>query len=262
MKGFTYYDYIKCIHSIRLYKGQGLAEEQVRYQIGEEKKTKNKQDKLVKTIFENKEEVEKLINGFLSPNKKIHRKDLIKYTKVYINKKSKSKDDYIVYKLKNKEIYFLIDYQSKIDNKLPEKILNYSVDIIHEWSKERKGKIKINYPLIVPIVIYLGEEKWKIYNNFKVRNYENKNDKISIEYNLININKISIKKLLDQKSLFGYSMILKKSKSKEELEKNLKLIIKLDKNKKYTEKLQKIIMYYINNVSEETKEKLLKSLKN
>ena len=32
MKAFTYYDYIQCIHSIRLNKGQGLAEGQAEYQ--------------------------------------------------------------------------------------------------------------------------------------------------------------------------------------------------------------------------------------
>lgn len=72
MKAFTYYDYIQCIHSIRLNKGQGLAEGQAEYQIGEKKKQKlkNENSKLVKTIFNNKEEMGKINKWFLKSKQK------------------------------------------------------------------------------------------------------------------------------------------------------------------------------------------------
>ena len=146
MKAFTYYDYIQCIHSIRLNKGQGLAEGQAEYQIGEKKKRKlkNENSKLVKTIFNNKEEMAKLINGFLNPNRKINSKDLIRYTNSNFVKRYKSEKDNIFYKLKNEEIYFFVEHQSSIDNKIPEKILNYSIDIIQEWSRTRKSEKRNN----------------------------------------------------------------------------------------------------------------------
>ena len=219
MKVFTYYDYIKCIHSIRLNKRQGLSDEKVKYEIDDKKEesTNNEHDKLIKTILKNKEEMAKLINNFLKPNKKVDSKNLAKYTNSYITKKYMAKEADIVYKLKDDEIYFLIEHQSKKDNKMPERILNYSVDIIHEWSKEKNIKKKTKYPIIVPIVIYTGDGKWNIPKNFKdvqIENNEYLNNKINIEYNLIDINKISVSKLLNQKSLFGYAMILEKEGGK------------------------------------------------
>ena len=263
MKAFTYYDYIQCIHSIRLNKGQGLAEGQAEYQIGEKKKRKlkNENSKLVKTIFNNKEEMAKLINGFLNPNRKINSKDLIRYTNSNFAKRYKSEKDNIFYKIKNEEIYFFVEHQSSIDNKIPEKILNYSIDIIQEWSRTRKSEKRNNYPIIIPIIIYTGKEKWKIDNNLKNIQqdyYDFENSQINIEYNLIEVNKISKQKLLNQNSFFGYCMVLEKSKGEKEIEQNLNLIFKSDKNNEYIEKLQNIIMYFIFNMSEETKERILK----
>lgn len=263
MKVFTYYDYIKCIHSVRLNKGQGLAEEQAKYKIGKNKKEINKQDKVIKTVLKNKDEIAKLINGFLKLNKKVYSKDLIEYTKTDITKKYKEEDE-IIYKLKKEEMYFLVEYKTKIDNKISERILNSSVDIIHEWSKLRKLGVKTKYPLIVPIVIYTGEKKWKTYNNFKdveVVNYGYENKKIKIEYNLIEINRISIKRLLEQKSLFGCVMILKKARDEKELEYNINLVIKSCRDEEYKKEIQNIIRFYIKDVSNKTKTKILKSLK-
>ena len=53
-------------------------------------------------------------------------------------------------------------------------------------------------------------------------------------------------------------MVLEKSKGEKEIEQNLNLIFKSDKNNEYIEKLQNIIMYFIFNMSEETKERILK----
>ena len=154
--------------------------------------------------------------------------------------------------------------KSYIDNKISERILNSSVDIIHEWSKLRKLGVKTKYPLIVPIVIYTGEKKWKTYNNFKdveVVNYGYENKKIKIEYNLIEINRISIKRLLEQKSLFGSVMILKKARDEKELEYNINLVIKSCRDEEYKKEIQNIIRFYIKDVSDKTKTKILKSLK-
>ena len=105
------------------------------------------------------------INGFLEPNEKIESKNLVKYTNSYINKKFKVKEADLVYKLKNKEIFFLVEHQSSIDNSMPYRILNYCIDIMQEWSRTRKIKRETKYPIIVPIIIYTGNEKWKIPKN-------------------------------------------------------------------------------------------------
>lgn len=263
MKSFTYYDYIDCIHTLRLNAVLQLAEESAEYKISQ-KRQRNIHDKLLKTILKDEREMAKFINGFLEPNEKIESKNLIKYVNSYITKKYKYKETDLVYKLKNQEIFFLIEHQSNIDNTMPYRILNYCIDIMQEWIKTKKIKRETLYPIIVPIIIYTGKEKWKIPKNFKekqIANYVFERYKINLEYNLIEINKISTKFLLQKRTLFAYRMILEKSKNREELKENLELIIKNIKDKRQLEEIKNMILHLFNNLLEmATQEELIEKI--
>lgn len=230
MKIFTYNEYIKCIHTIRLNAVLQLAEEEAEYHL-ENKEKRKTQSELIKNILRNKEEAEKFINYFLKPKKSIKSEQLIKYTNNYIIKKYKSKEADLIYKLKDQEVYFLIEHQSTINQSISYKILNYCIDIMQE-----RVKNNTKYPIVIPIVIYTGEEKWK-----NPRNY-------IIEYNLIEINKITKQTLLKQNTIFGKIMIIEKSKNKEELIDNLGIIIKTIKEKEKLNELSYIINYVSNNI--------------
>lgn len=268
MKTFTYHDYIDCIHTLRLNAVMRLAEEGETYQLEKkkEKNPRNRHDKLVKSILKDEKEMAKLINDFLEPNQKIESRNLEKYTNSYITKKYQSKEADIVYYLKNQEIFFLVEHQSTIDYRMPYRILNYCIDIMQEWSKTRKIKRKTNYPIIVPIIIYTGAEKWKIPKNFKEKqicNYAFERYKISLEYNLIEINKLSTKFLLQKKSLFGYGMIIEKSRNREELNQNLAIIIENVKDSKKLEEIRNMITYLMSDALEEgVEEELIERIQN
>ena len=249
MEKFTYKDYIKCIHTLRLNAVLQLAEEGTKYNL-EKNKQKDAYDKLIKSILKDKKEMEKLINGFLEPKAKIQSENLILYTNDYINKKHINQEFNIIYKLKNKEIFFLIGYQSVIDYTMQYKILNSCINIMQEWTKTRKIKKENRYPIIVPIIIYTGNERWKMQKKLKekqIGDYIFENYKIDLAYNLIEINKISTKFLLQKRSLFGYSMIIAKSKNKNELKENLDLIVKNVKNEMQLQEIKDIIIYLRNN---------------
>ena len=263
MKAFTYYDYIDCIHTLRLNAVLQLAEEGAEYKLPQ-KKQRNRHDKLVKTILKDEKEMARFINGFLEPKEKIESKNLIKYVNSYITKKYKYKESDLVYKLKKQEIFFLIEHQSNIDNTMPYRILNYCIDIMQEWIKNKKIKKETQYPIIVPIIIYTGNEKWKIPKNFKEKqicNYVFERYKISLEYNLVEINKLSTKFLLQKRTLFGYGMILEKSKNKEELKENIDLIIKNIQNKKQLKEIENMIIYLFKDLLETaTQEELIEKI--
>ena len=70
----------------------------------------------------------------------VKAEDLIRYTNSYITKKYKSKEADLVYKLKNQEAFFLIEHQSTIDNSMPYRMLNYCIDIMQEWSRNKRIK--------------------------------------------------------------------------------------------------------------------------
>ena len=267
MKIFTYKNYIECIHKLRLNAVLRGAEEGETYNLEvktQEKNKDKKHDKLVKTILKNPEEMAKIINEFLEPSVEVKGENLVKYTNSYITQKYKSKEADIVYKLKNEEVFFLVEHQSTIDKKMPYRILNYCVDIMQEWVKSKKMKSQTKYPIVVPIIIYTGIEKWKIPKNFKDVQISNQvfgDFKIDLYYNLIEINKLSKKYLIDQQSLFGYGMVIEKSKNKAELQENLELIVKNAKSKEKLMEISNIIEYlFFDMIEESAKEMLIEKI--
>lgn len=259
MKVFTYNDYIKSIHTLRLNAVIQLAEENASYG------NRKTHDKLAKIILKNKDEVAKFINNFINPMEKIEGNNLIKYTNSFINRRYKYKEADLVYKLKDREIFFLIEHQSSIDYNMPSRLLNYCIDIIYEWSRNNNMLArKKEYPIVVPIVVYTGKEKWIIPKDFSENqkdDYTYKDYKIRMKYNLIEINNIPNQVLLNEKSLFGYGMILEKSKGQDMLKENVELILKNNPPKHILEKLQEIFVYLLsssieNSFREEMVEKI------
>ena len=248
MKVFTYYDYIKGIHSVRRNFVSGLAEESATYNliITKDDKNENKpHDKLIKEILKDKKELINLVNKFLKPNEKILEEDIEKYTNSYITKKYKSKEADIVYKMKNKDVYFLIEHQSTIDYNMPYRILNYCIDIVNEWKKEQKNK-QSKYPLIVPVVVYTGQTKWNVPRNYKdqqIKTTTFDQYRIDLEYNLIDVNLYNIKDLLEKETMFSYALIMEKAKDKRNLVNNIKLIVEKENNKERLDKICEVITY-------------------
>ena len=60
--------------------------------------------------------------------------------------------------------------------------------------------------------------------------------------------------LLKSKSMFGYGMLIEKSKNKEDLRNNINLIIRQTENKYELEELSDIINYILNDILEETEQ--------
>ncbi len=218
MKIFTYREYIKCIHTFRLNAVMQLAEESVEYQLEGSNKKDTKEGEEIKKILQNKEEVSELINQFLEPREKIKKEELMSYQNSYIIRKHQSKEVSFIYKLRRQEIFFLIEHQSSINSHISYQLLNYCLDIMQEWGKNKKTHKIVRYPIIVPIIIYTGSQKWKIEK--KEKDIE-KRYKMQIDYNLIDINKISKQTLLEKNTMFGYTMFLEKVKNKKERMQNM-----------------------------------------
>ena len=234
MKVFTYSDYIRCIHNLRREDITGLAEEGVQYNLKIKNKKNNNEradklhDKLIKDILKDKKEVAGLINQFFRPNEKVEASNLQKCPNSFVTKKFKSQEADIVYKLKDKDIYFLIEHQSTVDYNIPFRVLDYSMDIVQEWKKGKRINKISRYPTVVPIVIYTGQVKWNVpknikYQQIKVTTYEKY--RIDFGYNFIDVNEYNIEELLEKKTMFGYGMILEKSKNTKDFVENVKSIL-------------------------------------
>jgi hypothetical protein len=161
----------------------------------------------------------------------------------YICSKYKIEGSKIIYKQKNKEIFFLVEEVFELDNIVLYEILNYCINIMQEWNISNKIRGESKYPVIVPILIYAGTKKINnkyIKNKHQISDYIFNNYNISLNYNLIDINKISIDYLLNKNSLVSYGMVAEKSKDKIELQRNL---IKLSEKIKNDRNFKKLVNY-------------------
>ena len=238
MNVFTYKDYIKCIHTLRLNAAFKLAEESSKYKLPKD----NVEDKkIIKKIMQDKNEMANFINEFLESREKIENKNLIRFDSKYISTRHKVDDDKLIYKLKNKDTIFIVDEVYEFDNIVLYEILNYCISIMQEWNITNKIRGESKYPVIVPIIIYAGTKKINnksIQNKKQIGDYIFKNYNINLNYNLIDINKTSIEFLLKCNNLVAFGMILEKSKDKIELQNNL---IKI--SEKNDKKFKKLVNY-------------------
>ena len=89
-----------------------LREEPEKYTLQTKETRKNekhhKHDKMFRKILNNEKEVAKLINQELDPEKEVKAEDIEKYETKFVSSRYEDKEADIVYKLKDKEVFFLI----------------------------------------------------------------------------------------------------------------------------------------------------------
>ena len=176
------------------------------------------------------------------------------YNNEFINNKYEKRISDIIYKEKDKEIYYLIEHQSKVDINMPNRILEYCMELMKEVKKNQKSD-KASNPLIVPIVIYTGAKEWNVSESFSdTQKVEEKYKKyaIDLKYKLIDINKYSKEELTNKNTKMTSMMLLEKCQNKEELK---KMIIELWKKagierQKWIENLIKYVFTEILNEDE------------
>lgn len=173
----------------------------------------NEHDKIFRTVLDKKTDVSKFLNKFLGLN--IKTEELEKYNSSYIDLKFKNKEADIVYRIKDKNIFLLIEHQTKIDKKMPIRLHEYSTEIMASAMEENKYK---SIPSVIPIVLYTGKTKWKIENETIANQQFFKEVKlIDGEFNLIDINDFSKKELLEDDIFITKMMLVEKCKDEIEM---------------------------------------------
>src|SRR5699024_4087007 len=96
----------------------------------EQNKQYQKHDKLFREILNRNKEIVRLINRYIKPKKELTEEMIEKYDTKFITSIYEKREADIVYKLKGKEVFFLIEHQTKVDKFMPYRILEYSLEII------------------------------------------------------------------------------------------------------------------------------------
>ena len=231
MRFFTYNDYIDYNQNRniretvkKLTKGERIE------QLTE---TEERIETITKLIMRNKKENFLLINEFFNEKINSNNFDWIKLKKQKRNIK--------IFKERSEEKYYIFDYKIKKDNHIVYKIFKLCIEIVENWKMKNKES---NYPIIYPIIIYLGDEEWDIKIQRKLKSTEIKSNGIFLSYNVIDFSKISSENLLKKESLLANVIGVKNQK-----EQNLEKYIR--ENIKYTNDIQKYqnikrIYYYLN----------------
>ena len=203
-----------------------------------------KHDKLFKEILSDKKEAVKFINHYL--NLCLVESDIEKYEKEFRTNGFYNIEADIVYKLKEKNVFILIEHQSSVDYKMSYRIMRYKYAIIESAiDKKRLKEQSYRIPMVIPIVLYTGKRKWK---RLLINDIEEKVEGYAenwLGYTLIDVNEFSKEQLLADNLIITKAMLIEKSKNKEELYKNIEDVINMQKERRAFNNLQleKLIAY-------------------
>lgn len=223
-------------------------------------KTHQYHDKVFKDILDNKKEFVNFIKRY-TEYKTVDLKEtnIEKYNRKFVTANFLVKESDIIYKVKGRNVFIIVEHQSTIDYKMAERIHEYCMELIRNLRKESKTLNKL-YPLICPIVLYTGKRKWDAprtisevqerYDGMKPLDYP--------KYNLIDINNYPKEELLKENTAIAKAMLFEKLETKEEMKEILEILAK----KELTtgeEKYLQIILSYSNDVRKKlNKEEIIK----
>ena len=252
---FTYSDYLLVTGQIEEYKRvKDEVERQLEeYRLKDELQCNEesaeyildkKHDKMFKEILHNKEEMKQFIKEFILCD---FNGELELQNGEYITKSGNEKLVDILYRVKEEDIYFLIEHQTKIDYNMPFRMLEYSIEISRRAIKNMsKHHEEYKYPLILPIVIYTGNRKWSVSTKYsdKVAKIPGNYIKgIDIEYKVIDINEFEIDELLRKNTNLAKAMVIEKCKNPKELFECFNKIINSSITKTELEEVRELLKY-------------------
>ena len=230
--------------------------------IIENRSINNSHDKIFRTILGKENEALYLINKFL--NNPLQVTDIEKYNSSYITKKLENRECDTVYKLKEKDVYFLIEHQTAVDKNMPTRLLEYMVEIIKSASTSKKHK-KDELAVIMPIVLYTGKRRWTVKRYVKdifsgIQQYKTEINKLEL-YQLIDVNNYTGQELLESESFITKAMLIQKIKSGEDFKEIVIKIRNTLKNEDEFELFEKILRkILLKNMESEEREKFIEEI--
>lgn len=189
---FSYNDFMDCEQNGENNELRKIGEEIVRYEVKNSDKNEYKNETPIIEIIKVKKELRNFLKEFLNFNEFIESYD-INYCNKIKSKTDKNTNNIIVAKIQDKEIFIVIKEIEKIDANIAYKMFEHSTNLIKQWNQDKELP-KMRNPIVIPIVIYTGKQKWEIVKSKKygkINYIEYSDSKIKFSYNMLNINEIS-----------------------------------------------------------------------
>ncbi|QEK13138.1 Rpn family recombination-promoting nuclease/putative transposase [Crassaminicella thermophila] len=202
-----------------------------------DKKLYNEHDLGYKHILSHKKNFIDFLRSFVKKEwvDLIEEENLILIDKEFIQEDFKEEEADIVYKVNidGKDIifYVLLELQSRVDFRMPIRLLMYMTEIWRDELKNTEENIKkrkkYRLPVIVPIVLYNGKNRWTAVRSFKeiLNGYELfEENVVDFKYLLFDVNRMDKEELLKIANVVSSVFLLDQDVEIEEIIKRLKLI--------------------------------------
>lgn len=171
----------------------------------------------------------------------LKEEDIEKYNRKFVTSGMKTRESDIIYKISKKDVFIMIEHQSKVDYNMAERMTEYCVEIIR--SVRRKNKKKS--PLVFPIVLYTGKKKWNA--PLTIDETQEKFYKVPPQnypkYDLVDIKNTSKEKLIAENTGLSKVLLFEKLQSKEEFEKVLSKLLKKELTNEEIKYIQIMLKY-------------------
>ena len=212
MQIFTYNDYLDYIANKKIKKLIQNQNKKVNTKESIEKskqeakekdmteKIKENLDKNIEELLEDEQEVSKIINDYFKIQICDINSENLEKKQFKENKKSK------IFKVKKKDIYFIIKLEKTPNYNIPYIIFNECIELIKKLKEDYKEK----KPVIIPIIIYIGNEKWNIQHNNRIRYTSFEENNMKLGYNILDFNLYKTKEIKSKKSKINKYILLKK----------------------------------------------------
>lgn len=212
-----------------------------------------------KSIFSHKKTFIEFLKSFINKEwvQLINEENLVLIDKEFVHEDFREEEADIVYRgnIGGNDVifYILMELQSKVDFRMPVRLLMYMTEIWRDELKNTEDKIKTRkdykLPAVVPIVVYNGKNNWTAARCFKevLNGYELFEDNImDFRYLLFDINRMEETELLDIANVVSSIFLLDQDVEVETIIKRLKLIGRLLQNKATEEQLKILKSWLIN----------------
>ncbi len=185
-------------------------------------------DKIFRIILDDKKEFLEFLKKY-EPGlgfENLKEEDIEKYNRKFVTSGMKIKESDIIYKISKKDVFIIVEQQSKVDYNMANRMTEYCVEIIRSVRRRNKKRT----PLIFPIVLYTGKQKWTA--PLTIDETQEKFYKVPPQnypkYDLIDIKNDVKEKLIMENTGLSKVILFEKLKNKSEFEKILSGLLKQD----------------------------------
>lgn len=219
-------------------------------------------DKSYKDLYSKKEIAIDLFKNFINKDftKDLKADDLTLVNKSFISSDYEETESDIVYKAKIGDseaiFYILLEFQSRVDYRMPLRLLFYMVEILREFSKNEnhdKNDRNIKIPAVIPIVLYNGKQVWDVPSEFRKMFYNEEkfhSGVLNFTYDVFDVNNgFTKEELINSKNVTAAIFLLDQKITPQEFLERVKSIALFFDG--LSEEELKAIKHWIKNTTEE-----------